>query len=274
MMARDVALLLADVDGTLVTDDKALTEEAKRAVGAMRAAGIRLALTSGRPPRGIRMLTAPLAIDTPIAGFNGGVMVEPDLETVVVSHRLARDDARRAVSLMEEHGLDPWVYTSKRWLIRDPKAAHVDKEAGTVQFDADVVEDFDDDALADAVKITGVTDDRDRMAKCHEAAQGAFHSDVTADLSQPYYLDVTHRRANKGEVVIELAQRLRIPERRIATIGDMPNDIAMFERSGFSIAMGHSSGEVKEAASAVTDSNEENGFAKAIWRFILEREAA
>ena len=101
------------------------------------------------------------------------------------------------------------------------------------------------------------------------AAQAAFGSRATATRSQPYYLDVTNKKANKGAVVEYLSQHIGVPAEEIATIGDQPNDVLMFERSGFSIAMGNASDEVKAQASAVTDSYNDEGFAKAMERFIL-----
>jgi len=92
---------------------------------------------------------------------------------------------------------------------------------------------------------------------------------VSAALSQPYYLDVTHPQANKGEVVAALSTLLAIPIAHIATIGDMPNDVLMFERSGLSIAMANASAEVQRAATFVTASNTEEGFALAMERFVL-----
>ena len=72
-----IRLFLADVDGTLVTKDKVLTQAAKAAVRDLRNAGVIFAITSGRPPRGMAMLVDPLALKAPIAGFNGGVFVIP-----------------------------------------------------------------------------------------------------------------------------------------------------------------------------------------------------
>src|ERR1700755_1027898 len=84
---QKIRLLLADVDGTLVTQDKVLTEQAVAAARELRGAGITLALTSGRPPRGMSMLIEPLRLEGAIAGFNGGVFVNPDL-SVIDSHIL------------------------------------------------------------------------------------------------------------------------------------------------------------------------------------------
>ena len=87
--------------------------------------------------------------------------------------------------------------------------------------------------------------------------------------SQPYYLDVTHPQANKGGVVKFLSAKYGISPEEIATIGDMPNDVLMFAHSGLSIAIGQSGREVHRAARRVTTSNEEDGFANAVERFIL-----
>jgi HAD superfamily hydrolase (TIGR01484 family) len=96
--------LLADVDGTLLTHDKVLTERARHAVQRLRQAGIRFAITSGRPPRGMAMLIEPLAMDTPIAGFNGGQFVRPDL-TIIEERRLPQDVAAAAIDLIVAHKL-------------------------------------------------------------------------------------------------------------------------------------------------------------------------
>src|SRR5260221_28501 len=166
-----ISLVIADVDGTLVTEQKELTPRAQAAVRALRQAGIDFAITSGRPPRGMAMLVEPLAL-TP---------------------RIERE-MQRAVA-----------------------------------------------GRASAVR------------------------------SQPYYLDVTHPLANKGDVVRTLSRQLQIPQAGIVTIGDMPNDVLMFRESGLSIAMGNARPEVKEEAHFITDDYNNEGFAKAIERFVLPR---
>ena len=124
-------------------------------------------------------------------------------------------------------------------------------------------------ALADTVKIVGISDDLAKVADCERSAQATLSGRASAARSQPYYLDVTHPLANKGQVVAWLSRRLGIPPAEIATMGDMPNDVLMFRQSGFSVAMGNASDEVKAAASAVTDTNNNDGFAKAVRRFLL-----
>jgi hydroxymethylpyrimidine pyrophosphatase-like HAD family hydrolase len=112
------------------------------------------------------------------------------------------------------------------------------------------------------------------MARCVTEVQQQFGQIVSAALSQPYYLDVTHPEANKGEVVGALSALLAIPSAEIVTVGDMPNDVLMFKRSGVSIAMGNASSDVQRAATFVTTSNREEGFALAMERFVLRGQTA
>jgi Cof subfamily protein (haloacid dehalogenase superfamily) len=266
-MRVKISLFIADVDGALVTEDKVLTPRARAAVRALDMAGITFAITSGRPPRGMAMLIEPLALRTPIAGFNGGIFVNPDM-TVIEEHVLAADVARQSVKLILDHGMDVWVYSGKEWFIRNPEAPHVAREQWTVKFPPTVVADFGA-ALERAVKIVGISDDLERVARCEQDAQSALGEQASAARSQPYYLDVTHPNANKGTVVMTLSKLLSIPPAEIATIGDMPNDVLMFRKSGMSIAMGNASPDVQKQARFVTASYKDEGFAKAAERYVL-----
>jgi Cof subfamily protein (haloacid dehalogenase superfamily) len=262
-----IRLLLSDVDGTLVQPDKTLTQRSIDAVHALHDAGIRFAVTSGRPPRGMSMLVAPLLLRTPLAAFNGGLVVEPDLD--VVDEKVVPDDlVAQTIELLEYHELSVWVYQGADWLVRDADGPHVARESETVQFAPTVVESFEgvDGGVA---KIVGVSDDHDAVARAGAAAHDELGDHVSASRSQAYYLDITHPQANKGCVVRFLSAKYEISTDEIATIGDMPNDVLMFAHSGLSIAMGNADREVQRAARRVTTSNDEDGFANAVDRYIL-----
>jgi Cof subfamily protein (haloacid dehalogenase superfamily) len=263
-----IRLVLADVDGTLVTDDKVLTETARSVVRDLRLAGVAFAVTSSRPPRGLRMLIKPLALQVPLAGLNGGLYVNPDL-SVIECQKLDLVTAKQTVTLLLDQGLDVWVYTETDWLVRDRAGPHVAREAWILQFDPTVVAAFTDVHLAHAVKIVGVSDDLDLVAACEGHARAVLGDTASAARSNAYFLDVTNPQANKGAVVLTLAKLLDIAPSQIATIGDMPNDVMMFAKSGLSIAMGNASDAVKAKANHVTASNEDDGFASAVRRFVL-----
>ena len=279
-MPATIRLVLADVDGTLVTHDKVLTERARAAVAKMRSAGIQFAITSGRPPRGMEMLIAPLALTTPIAAFNGGMFIKPDL-SVIEQRVLQADVIEPAMETMRAYRLDTWIYRGTDWFVHERHGAHVDREEWTVKFPPTVVAEFKG-LTNNVAKLVGVSDDLKAVCECEAAVREQFaakvdtrqsnpqrETSVSAARSQPYYLDVTHPEANKGYVVTRLSEMLGIPAQQIATIGDMPNDMAMFEKSGVSIAMGQAAEEVRSAATYTTSSSEEEGFAKAVEQFVL-----
>jgi Cof subfamily protein (haloacid dehalogenase superfamily) len=213
------------------------------------------------------MLLDPLQIMTPIGGFNGGVIAMPDL-SVITEHLLLSQVARRAVDMLDAHGVQPWVFAGQDWLVRDPDRPYIGLEEHTVGFGPTIVEDFAP-RLDIAAKIVGVSPDFERLTQCERAVRAALADQASVARSQPYYLDITHPLANKGVALLELSKLLSIPAMEIAVIGDSGNDIAMFERSGLSIAMGNASPEVKARADLVTASNDDEGFAKAIEGFIL-----
>jgi Cof subfamily protein (haloacid dehalogenase superfamily) len=249
-----------------------LTQRAKDAVRRVRERGIRFAITSGRPPRGMKMINDALHLDTPIAGFNGGVFTRPDW-TVISSRKLAREAAETAIEIIRKHLLEAWLYTAEEWYIPHPDSPHVAREAWTVKFDAKVTPDFGP-FLDEAVKIVGVSDNLAAVAACEAECREALSSSVSAARSQPYYLDVTHPQATKGGVVDYLSRALQISPAQIATLGDMPNDVLMFEKSGLSIAMGNASAEVQSQANFVTASCDDEGFAIAIDKYILSTSPA
>ncbi len=266
-MSSKVRLLLSDVDGTLVPHDKVLTERSLRAVRQLHDAGIMFALTSSRPARGMKMFIAPLVLTTPLAAFNGGMIVDPRLN--VLEERTIDDAVVPVIiSVLEDNGVLAWVYRGQEWYVRDANGPHVRHEAEVCQFEPLVVDGFD--AVSDGVtKIVGASDDTEALITARTTVQAKVGERVSATNSQSYYLDVTNPRANKGVVVDYLSKRLGVPVDAMATIGDAHNDVSMFERSGLSIAMGNAADDVKAAAQHVTASNEEEGFAMAVERFIL-----
>ena len=259
--------MISDVDGTLVTDDKVLTACAQAAVAELRASGILFSIIIGRPPRGLRMLIERLGIETPVGGFNGGVIATPDF-AVLTEHLLSSQVVRRAVDTLNARGVEVWVFSGQNWLLRDPDGPYVPLEQHTVGFRPKIVEDFGFTVDA-AGKIVGVSKDFDLLEQCERDVRVALSSNAFVALWQRYYLDITHPLANKGVALTEIAKLLGIPLAEIAVIGDGSNDVAMFEQSGLSIAMGNASPHVKRKADFVTDSNSDDGFAKTIEKLIL-----
>jgi hypothetical protein len=264
-----IALLISDVDGTLVAPDKSLTPGAADAVRRLAEARVRFTLVSSRPPRGMAALVAELGVRLPFGAFNGGSLVAPDL-SIIEAHRLSPSIARQTLELLVRRNVDAWVFADGQWWLRDRMAPNVALERRTVGFDPTVVGTFDD-LIGRIDKIVGVSNDHALLARVESEAQTLIGEKAAIMRSQPYYLDITHPEANKGVAVAALCARIGVDLRHTAVIGDAFNDIAMFARGGFAIAMGQAPEEVKAQADAVTLSNKEDGFARAVDDLVLPR---
>jgi Cof subfamily protein (haloacid dehalogenase superfamily) len=266
-----IALVVSDIDGTLLTKDKMLTDGAKDAVRRLHQAGIGFTITSSRPTIGMRFLIEPLQITLPVGPFNGSCIVDPQLNPIE-QHLIPEPAVQRCLDVLNEFGVDIWLFTSDLWLTRDPNGQYVPHEKRAIRADPTIVDDFTPH-LSKACKIVGASADATGLQRCESAMQEALGTQATAVRSQSYYLDVTPPGHDKGTFVEAMARRLSIPTDQVATIGDMQNDLAMFRKSGLSIAMGNATDDVKQQATQVTASNEEEGFAKAM-EMILRNNAA
>lgn len=268
---RRVSLVVTDVDGTLVTPDKVLTRRAIAAVERLHTSGIAFSICSSRPPFGLRMLVEPLQLKLPFGGYNAGAIVEPDPPrlTLVEQRLIPPEAAKQAVTMFRENGIDCWVFSGNEWLIVNPAGDHVDRETGTVETPPTVVAEFTDAHFAAVGKIVGPSKDHDRLARLTAAMQVALAGRANVARSQPYYCDVIPPGIDKGRLVDLLAERLGVPRGEILVLGDMENDLQMFRKAGFAVAMGNASDAVKRAAQAETASNDEDGFALAIERYVF-----
>jgi Cof subfamily protein (haloacid dehalogenase superfamily) len=262
-----IVLVVSDVDGTLLTKDKTLTDGAKRAVRRLHDAGIGFTITSSRPTIGMRFLIEPLAITLPVGAFNGSSIVDPQLNPIE-QHLIPAAAAHRSLDILNEYGVDIWLFTNKLWLTRRPDGDYVPHEKLAIRADPTIVEDFAP-YLSAACKIVGSSANAALLQRCELAMQQTLGAEATAVRSQTYYLDVTPPGCDKGTFVQAMAKRQGISTDAVATIGDMQNDLAMFKTSGVSIAMGNATDDVKQLATHVTGSNEDEGFASAV-EFILK----
>jgi Cof subfamily protein (haloacid dehalogenase superfamily) len=267
-----IRLVVTDVDGTLVRHDKTLAPSTIAAAETLRRRGIKLGLVSSRPAHGLDVLLVPLGIDTPRAGFNGAEVLSPDGE-LLAELTIPEPVARETVARMEAAGVDPWVFTGGKWFLKNTQAHYIPREKLSISLDYDAVTDFAPH-LARVHKIMGSHTEFELMGRMEAELRAALGDGAAVARSQNYYLDVTHRDANKGFAALSLAKLLGVDPQAMACIGDMPNDTPMFSVCGLAISMGNAPEAVQKLAHAVTGSNEADGWGEAIERFVLPWGAA
>jgi len=259
---KRISLVVSDVDGTLLTKDKVLTDGAKAAVRKLREAGIGFTIVSSRPTIGMGFLIGPLEITLPVGAFNGSSIVDSQLKPIE-QHLIAPAVAQRSLDVLDAFGVDIWLFSNERWYTRNPDGEYVPHEKRAIKADPTIVTDFTPH-LTEACKIVGASSDAALLQRCEAAMKQAVGSEAMAVRSQTYYLDVTPPGHDKGTFVAAMEKRLGISSDAVATIGDMENDLPMFAKSGISFAMGNAADEIKKHATHVTDSNEHDGFARAM----------
>lgn len=264
-----IQLVLSDMDGTLLMPDHSLSPAVIEAVAQLREAGVKFTLASSRPPRAMRQQIEALGIDLPTAAFNGGVLINAD-GSELQSHWVDREAVDICLALFAEHALDVWVFADDQWLARNRQAEYFPKELHALGYEPLIVEDFT--PYLDRVhKMVATSGNFQLLVDLEQQLQAPLHGKAIAARSQRYYLDITAVLANKGEALATLAERLGIELANTAVLGDGGNDVAMFKRAGFSVAMGQGEQVVREQADAVTASNAEDGVAQAIHQLILPR---
>lgn len=266
-----ISLLVSDIDGTLINGNKELTPATLAAAGRLREAGIRLCLVSSRSVRGMRMYLQQIGNDTPSAGLNGGEIVDAS-GTVLELQSLDAEAARLTVETLTTNHVDAWAFTGREWLIRDIAGPYVPRERRAVQFEPTVVTSFE--PYIDRIgKIMGATNDYPLLERMEIELQAMLGDRVNSHRSSPWYLDVTHPKANKGRAAQRLAELLGVDPSEVACIGDMDNDISMLSTAALSIAMGNAPPQVADAAHFITGTNEQDGWAEAVETLILPRAA-
>lgn len=269
MTETSIRLLVCDVDGTLVRHDKSLPGQNVAAVRDLIGRGVDVSLISARPPAGLFWIAQQLGIPGPMAGFNGGTIFQPggrELQSFAVPHTTARG----LIEIYARPRVTTWLFASGAWLTSDPDNAHTPREILSSGLNPQPVRDFGK-WLGTVEKIVAVCDDGPVMAAIEAEAREMAGVTATVMRSQDYYLDATAPQANKGDGVARLAELHGVALENVAVIGDQANDLPMFARAGFAIAMGQARAEVQAAADEVAASNEDAGVADAIARFVLPR---
>ena len=267
--AQAIRLLVTDIDGTLVRKDKSLPEANREAIMSLAAAGVTTTLISSRPPSGMVKLAKRLRLAGPMAAFNGGTLFDTN-GMIRFAYRLKAADAAAMVRLLNRPGVARWVYADGAWFAAGLDNPHLARERLAAALEPVIRNDFAGlDGRID--KIVGVSDDQELLARLEEQAKAMIGPRATIMRSHPYYLDITHRLANKGDGIAALAKAFGVELAQVAALGDMVNDLPMFARAGLSVAMGQAPACVRNAASAIATTNEEDGVAEAIARFVQPR---
>ncbi len=262
-----IRLVVSDVDGTLVRHDKSLSDGNTAAIEQLVAEGVAFTLISARPPSGMLWIADRLKLAGPFGAFNGGTLFMAD-GSIREKHVLAQDVARDLMAYLEKQPVIRWLFADGDWLASEEDNVHTPREVKSAGVEPIFATGFGD-RLGRADKIVAVTDDEALLDRIEKEVADMLGARATVARSQTYYLDITAPEANKGVGITALAKAYGVNLAETVALGDQANDLPMFARAGMSVAMGQGPERVRAAATHVAVSNDEDGVADAIRRFIL-----
>lgn len=267
-------LIALDMDGTLLNENKTISKENFEAIQNAREKGVKIVLATGRPVKGIKKYLKELNLltgDDYAVAFNGAVVQNTKTDEVIAETLLTMDDVKYLYNLSKKLGVNIHVST--------PTSCITPKHNKYSQYEADMngidIEISDLDLLDPNTTIIKIMfiDHESLLDKVIEKLAKEIYDKYTVVRSAPFFLEFINKRANKGIGVEILAKSLGIKKEEVICMGDAGNDIHMVEYAGLGVAMGNAFPELKEIANYVTKTNEENGVAHVINKFILDDKA-
>jgi len=256
-------LVASDVDHTLIRDDHTLSRATVEAVGEARRRGVAVVLASSRPPRGMLPYLLELGLaDVPFVALQGGFVGSWSADGVLTTTHedlLPLDVAHRVLAAAAEHGAEASWHRGDSWTT-ERRGPGIDREASIVGFEPAM------GSLGDAgdgpAKVLLVTDpDRPEQQR---ALLEALPEGSTGTRSAARYVEVTRTGVDKATGLARLLADLEVRPEDVVALGDGDNDLAMFELVGLSVAPANASERVRDAATFVTDANDDDGVAVAL----------
>ena len=264
-----VKVICCDIDGTLVRDDKSLSEEniywIKKAVEEKK---IAFTLVSGRMYNGVHPFYDLLGIKGPISCYNGGTLYNSDGQ-IVEDHRVPHDISLRVLEVQRKFDVPLILFNDQKWYLREQDNYVHPKKIKVYQ--TECIEGNLEQLLNqfDSNKLLFMTPDSAKLDQIEATLRAIGLENSLTFYRSSDFLELMPYGVNKGMAIDALARYFKIPTTQIMALGDDYNDIEMLKRAGVSVAMGNSVEAAKEAAKYITDTNQNDGVAKAIQKFVF-----
>lgn len=264
-------LIALDMDGTLLNEEKIVTERTKKAIKAARDKGVTVVLATGRPIDGVTRYLEELDMYTDndyVLSYNGGLVLKTKSKEVVCKLGLIGEDVKYLYELSKTLGVNIHAFSEKNGLVTPKNSKYTEVEASINNITVNEV-NFDNIENDESFIKIMMIDEPEILQRAVDNLPQEVYEKYTVVRSTPFFLEFLNKEVNKGVGVEMLAKHLGVKREEVITMGDAGNDLHMIEYAGMGIAMGNAFDEVKEAANYITDSNNEDGVAKAIEKFVL-----
>ncbi|MGN0144442.1 MAG: sugar-phosphatase [Clostridium sp.] len=264
-------LIALDMDGTLLTSEKKISENTKNALKAAEAKGVKVVLASGRPLDGITRYLEELDLlksDDYALSFNGGIVINNKTKDIISSTLIKGSDLKEIYKVSKELDINIHAFSVKEGLIT-PKMSQYTKHECEMNGIDYTIKDFNDvDDEEDIVKVMMI-DPQEKLDEAIKKLPEYLYEKYSVFKSAPFFLEFTNKEVDKGKGLKKLGEYLGIAQDEIIACGDAGNDLSMIKYAGLGVAMKNATDDVKEAADYITLSNDEDGIAHVVEKFIL-----
>ena len=267
-------LIALDMDGTLFNSDKQITDITKETLAQARALGVKIVLASGRPLAGLQPPLKELDLiheGEYVLSFNGALIVDAKTGEAVSKCILKGSDYKKLFQLAQELGVHCQAFSPSHGLITNETSQYTEHEASINQIDINIINPLTDITdEEDIIKVMFI-DPPEILDEAIAKLPAWIKEDFNVFKSAPFFLEITHKDVDKGAGLLHLADYLNIKQSETMACGDQGNDYTMIKAAGLGVAMENGIDKVKAIADYVTDTNDNDGVAKAIEKFVLNR---
>jgi Cof subfamily protein (haloacid dehalogenase superfamily) len=266
-------LIALDMDGTLLTSDKTISQRTQQAIAQARKQGVKVVLASGRPLDGMQAKIDELDITGEnefVVYFNGSMVKEIRSGKLIHSAIISGRDAKRVANLAREFGGYCHAFSTELGLITPELNEFTDIEANINQIPV-TVKDFDELEDAHPIIKVMIVADPDTLTRISQTLPAQYREEFTVVQSAPIFLEFLNKESNKGVGVKAIADHMGISAESVICMGDAENDHHMIEYAGLGVAMENAMEETKAIADHITLSNNDDGVAAVIEAFVLAR---
>lgn len=263
-------MLVLDMDDTLLTDDHRISDKNKEALRKAQALGVYVVLASGRPTPAMTKYAEELNLaqyNSYILAYNGAVIMRMKDEHILFEQSLTKEEIHRLYDFSVAHKVHIITYINGR-IVSETNSPYIDIEKEITGMPFEKVNDFKAAVTGPAIKCILLEDPI--YLKEVEAILKKEMSEKSVATSKPYFLEVTHHGIDKAESLKRLAAKLNIKQEEIIAVGNASNDLSMVEYAGLGVWVDNTSPELRDKADVIVASNNNDGVAEVVERFILK----
>ncbi len=264
-----IKMVVTDIDGTIYSEKNGLKNNVKACMQNLIKNGIHVAIATGRTYASAKYVADEIGIECPLICYQGGLINTYDGKILDVKY-LPQDIARKIVAELRDRNIHMNVYIEDVLYVENDND-YIKAYVGNKGIDYFKVNSFDDLSFSKLNKILAIDNNPQLIEDLIKELQTKY-PEIYVVKSTDIFCEIANKEATKGNAIKFLANKLGFTEKEVLAIGDQNNDIEMVETAGIGVAMGNGTEEIKAKANYITDTVDNEGFVKAINKFVWGKE--